>query len=971
MPARLVYAPKVYAFTKNSRGETLNISPWIVSGTVTRNLDEPSLATLVLRNPDKIFTTPKNGIAFHPQDPITIYLERLSGYPVRVFTGYLGETPYLQLQPSVIQLQATCTLKRLLFTFFDPSLPYMISFFEKYGWFNTGQGSIISASSVNARNLAQNKMKLENSSIARLLWGILYDIGQWNDTDIWIEPIPSGANGIVNRVLTLMKQFDQADQTAANELQQVFDTMLGKQGVGSGSTGIGSISLAGNTNAEQIFNFFTGVGFTPIAASGILGNFLVEDGTLDPSRIQDGFLQSQIGNPGVGYGLAQFTDWAPGKGWYTEFKNYAISKGYQPDTLFLQSSSTLLLLELQFIASILSSSTVQSLNSATTPAQAAAAFYYGFEDPQAQGHPNVAQSQNLLGRQQYAAAAYQQYGHNTSRSKNRPHPNNKQTTSKIAPGNINALSFSNNPLANMLPSTNHGSGSGIHTVYDAIVAAANALASSRLPYPNPDQHYGSLAQPWPAYDCSGSVSFVLYAAGLLNADKGNAPNGFATPDEERALLKAGFQKGTDTNPMSVTIWVNPAQGESGHTFMCIGGNTGRYWGTATNGPYTASQSGAGAWLGSGNSEDTAIFTANGFTPYYLPHSKLIEPTTYQAPGTPGNTEIPPLSEQSNGTGSVGSVPSALSNSGNVLSQSSAEAFTQQLAFPTIEDSIVAILLGGEGKGLMHDQELLPFVQQVTQASLRHFTSLPDGSFYAFYPDYFGEMGQHNPYWYVDDIEIMSGTINVSDEGLATHVFAVGDNTWPIDNSLMNDLFSAGTVTVFNAFDTKGKTIEGNNRGPILDTREALEFIKRYGARPVVQNYPMVRSSIFEMLMAYQLFQLAWAQQFVSNFSLTFMPEVFPGGKVGFPSHGLMMYVKQVTHIFDYESGFTTDAVLMAPSVMAGYNGEDVGLPPNMSLALVEPINNTDITPKSTKHVNSTTRKQVPRIGSGFRTVSGG
>ena len=30
-------------------------------------------------------------------------------------------------------------------------------------------------------------------------------------------------------------------------------------------------------------------------------------------------------------------------------------------------------------------------------------------------------------------------------------------------------------------------------------------------------HYGSLAQQWPAYDCSGAVSFVLYQAGLHSA----------------------------------------------------------------------------------------------------------------------------------------------------------------------------------------------------------------------------------------------------------------------------------------------------------------------------------------------------------------------------------------------------------------------------------------------------------------------
>ncbi len=45
------------------------------------------------------------------------------------------------------------------------------------------------------------------------------------------------------------------------------------------------------------------------------------------------------------------------------------------------------------------------------------------------------------------------------------------------------------------------------------IAAGNEIHT--LPYPDPDVHYGSLAQLWPAYDCSGATSFVLYAAGLL------------------------------------------------------------------------------------------------------------------------------------------------------------------------------------------------------------------------------------------------------------------------------------------------------------------------------------------------------------------------------------------------------------------------------------------------------------------------
>jgi 3D (Asp-Asp-Asp) domain-containing protein len=48
------------------------------------------------------------------------------------------------------------------------------------------------------------------------------------------------------------------------------------------------------------------------------------------------------------------------------------------------------------------------------------------------------------------------------------------------------------------------------------IAAGNQIDTT--PYPTPDVHYGPLSQIWPAYDCSGATSFVLYIAGLLSAN---------------------------------------------------------------------------------------------------------------------------------------------------------------------------------------------------------------------------------------------------------------------------------------------------------------------------------------------------------------------------------------------------------------------------------------------------------------------
>jgi 3D (Asp-Asp-Asp) domain-containing protein len=54
------------------------------------------------------------------------------------------------------------------------------------------------------------------------------------------------------------------------------------------------------------------------------------------------------------------------------------------------------------------------------------------------------------------------------------------------------------------------------TAVKLAIAAGNQIHT--YPYPSPDVHYGPLSQLWPAYDCSGATSFVLYTAGLLSAN---------------------------------------------------------------------------------------------------------------------------------------------------------------------------------------------------------------------------------------------------------------------------------------------------------------------------------------------------------------------------------------------------------------------------------------------------------------------
>ncbi len=82
------------------------------------------------------------------------------------------------------------------------------------------------------------------------------------------------------------------------------------------------------------------------------------------------------------------------------------------------------------------------------------------------------------------------------------------------------------------------------------IAAANEIHTK--PYPVPDVHYGSLAQLWPAYDCSGTVSYVLYRAGLHTA----------WPDVSGTLEQWGLP--------GPGRWIT-VYADSGHTWIVIAG----------------------------------------------------------------------------------------------------------------------------------------------------------------------------------------------------------------------------------------------------------------------------------------------------------------------------------------------------------------------------------------------------------------
>ena len=95
--------------------------------------------------------------------------------------------------------------------------------------------------------------------------------------------------------------------------------------------------------------------------------------------------------------------------------------------------------------------------------------------------------------------------------------------------------------------------------------------------------------------------------------------------------------------------------------------------------------------------------------------------------------------------------------------------------------------------------------------------------------------------------------------------------------------------------------------------DPVSLVQRFGVRPYAQEYTLAGDHSLEFLIAAQLFMLKWAEQYRTTCQFTFMPELYPGMRINLKGHNLQVYVTEIKHDFDYSNGFSTSAVIMAPS----------------------------------------------------------
>lgn len=110
--ATLVYSPGVQVLIASAKHGIIDVTDDIESGSLTLNENAPHSCTVRLINSRRKY----DGV-FIPNDRIIVRMKRIRW--VQVFAGYLSKVPFASVWSRTVTLQATCSLKKLLYTFYD------------------------------------------------------------------------------------------------------------------------------------------------------------------------------------------------------------------------------------------------------------------------------------------------------------------------------------------------------------------------------------------------------------------------------------------------------------------------------------------------------------------------------------------------------------------------------------------------------------------------------------------------------------------------------------------------------------------------------------------------------------------------------------------------------------------------------------------------------------------------------------
>ena len=242
---RLVYSPEMKVYIQPSGVDKdgkplppIDISSDIIDGTIERKTNDISTARFTVqgrRLGKKNETDPTTSLLLsqiiRPMDRIVVYLKKTK--PILVFSGYLDLVPLVQFVPEPVTIEASCTLKRLEFTYWDPTLPNVMQYLLKSGFIVQNTDSGFNTYQVPGSDGVP--FQRQDTGFSKLLSFLLIDVGGWKPGSVFIEPLPQEW---LNLAESLFKEIIKDDHTwdAAKAFIESWLDLSGDDGGGGDGT---------------------------------------------------------------------------------------------------------------------------------------------------------------------------------------------------------------------------------------------------------------------------------------------------------------------------------------------------------------------------------------------------------------------------------------------------------------------------------------------------------------------------------------------------------------------------------------------------------------------------------------------------------------------------------------------------------------------------------------------------------------
>jgi len=164
----LIYSPRV-RIVISSGGKDIDVSSDIIRGRVVRAIDAVSQAEFYLNNKNGKYTG-----MLRRMDKVIIWMKRVNW--IQVFSGYLDIVPAYDLFPTEAYIRASCTLKRLKYTYWDKGLFPSVQLLNPI---TTGEDGTL--------EVANNS---PDAGSGVIIHDLLTKVGNWPVNQVLIQQIP-------------------------------------------------------------------------------------------------------------------------------------------------------------------------------------------------------------------------------------------------------------------------------------------------------------------------------------------------------------------------------------------------------------------------------------------------------------------------------------------------------------------------------------------------------------------------------------------------------------------------------------------------------------------------------------------------------------------------------------------------------------------------------------------------------------